>query len=349
MSDGTKIKIIFEIEDAKLDGAEFKNSLSFVGDNQATGDFTSTLDRLVFEKLTDIFTKVLEAKGFALNVENYLAVIDQTRIGIYAHIEESEHPPYEVNEYSYCLKVPAPSKRAQGVLLEKFYQEIKSYEQQILKLKEDNDQIVSQKKTQTVGELRDEVKILKNRIETQKEEIKILNERLERALSQVGFSDQQIQNMPDLSEGSFRVVRVSDHKLREGKIYLKSKNTSFSYPVVKLNVMPLIGAKCMAFVQEGVVTDLYPCDDKVEDFELYVAEVLDVSPSTIKVRDSARNLLTLKSDFTIHARLKIGDKLLVSKYREKVIKWKMLKTPKQVREKIIDEENYQYQLINKAA
>lgn len=345
--DEKALRNIFEKEKIDFESGKLSPAISYLGDDPKSGNFTVTLDRITFESIPEILLKVLEAKGFALNIENILACIDQCRFGLSTE-GGPEEELIQANEFNFCLEVPAPSKRTKGLLLQKFYEEVKAYEVHIQKLKEKQEDLEKQKKTQSVTSLREEVKELKFENSQLKENIKRLNERLERALNEVGVANDK-PDSASIELGAFRIAKVTNLQLKERKVYLKADEKAFTFDLSLMNEVPLVGAKCLAFIDDGVVKKLYPFDEKTAPFQTFLGHVLAVTKDGVKIRDRDRNLLVIPSlnlEMEKKARELIrGVPVLLFKYQGKVIFWKKLKEKKWFRENIIQEDIFENQMV----
>ena len=226
MSEESTIKNIFHPEDLNLDSATLSNGkeISFVGEEEETGDFVVTLDLVKFDNLLEVAKKVLAVKGYLVNLENLLSILDQFKIGVRASVENSEHPPYEVSSYNYCFKLSKPDPKVQGDLIKIFYSEIKKYQKEIVKLKADIEVIETKNKTQTIKELRDEISRLKSENTELTEKNKSLNQKIENSINRVRASGKQEKSW-GLEEGELRLAKISSLDLVSKQLSLKSANS----------------------------------------------------------------------------------------------------------------------------
>lgn len=334
MAEPNLVKNIFNLEDVDLSVAVLANTaeLSYVGEEEKTGDFVVTMDRAKFDNLVGIVRKVLLAKGYALNLENILAMLDQFELGIRAQIDENEHPPFKVMQYIYCLKLSKPNPQIQGELIKVFYTEVKKYQKEIISLKTKIEDDKSKAKTQTVKELREEIKRLRSEVNDLESKNTALNQKLENSMRNSVRSIGNKDKSWSLDRGDLRLARVTSIDFHAGQIELKIAQSSFRFDLAELASVPSINSNCIAHIIEGTVERLFPLDDKCTDFDLVLSQVLIVSKDGIKVRDINRNILIIKlknfDDYSRAESLVRGMPVLLFKYQNKIIKWAQLKENK---------------------
>jgi hypothetical protein len=275
---------------ADIDGAKWNKQLSYMGHNTQLDAFEGTIDKLIFKDLNDLVTKVLEANGYVLNIENMLACLDQFKIGVRTALNDNQEEgegPIKIKHYMPCVQFFLPSKKSSGKLLSVFYREIEAYEAKITDLEKSktrrpksqaDDPLTLKRENQ---ELRQEINALRHKIKELSRELHGMKRSNDQASRTI-----EVQKLlpPNIRTGSVRSI-----DLDKRSVLVKSGRTSINVLLKDLGGIPHLNAKCLVRIVEGQVTGAFLYEKPAEPFTKRIADVLFYSKEGLKVRDQLRN------------------------------------------------------------
>ena len=302
MDDKTKQKsagLFTTAEDIDLSEAAIGPDLSKVWFDEESGTIAVSIDRLVFDDLTEVASRYLEPNGYSLNLENVLAVIDSMRLGVFATIGSKHLPDGKPvgKRIMPALYMRLPKKNNVGKVLRSFYDEVGRYEAELARL-----QLVESKSRQSVDpSIKDESarKVIENlRVEnlTLRSDLERIQKKL-LSLENLFRENVQATNSGDMPAGAKNCV-VRSVRVQEGAVLLKADETQFTIPLRKLEGTPVAGARAVAFYEGGVARSVWVYDPAPEPFYCQVAQVISVEGRKIKIRFPNRKerIIALLSD-----------------------------------------------------
>jgi hypothetical protein len=315
----------FTSESVEFRAEDVDISNSYMDLDQSENAFKATLDRICFESIPDIVTKVLSNRGYHLNIENILASLDQAKFGVYSKNPNASQKDgkKKLNSYQYCLKLGFPSKNSSGSLLKLFYDEIAQLELELLKLKSDKVQLEKEHKKESLVKLKQNIKELKNENTHLKEQIRTLK-KIQTTLSQAQSPNVQLEELPimETGKGEFRLALVLSNWVDEQFIKLRFDQGSFSYPLAKLAAVPALKSQVLCYLVENRVKQVFVFQEQ-ESFQISVGKVLFYQDYMVKIIDHNRNykILSTSNRIGLNQRLKRGQSVLIYTYRDRLIKF----------------------------
>jgi hypothetical protein len=285
--------------------ASIEPDLSKVWFDEERGSIAVSIDRLLFDNLTEVAARYLEPNGFSLNLENVLAVIDSMRLGVFAAGTSKPHPNVKLaaKKLMPALCMQLPKKNDVGKVLRNFYDEIGRYESELarlqdseLKARQSVDMAIKDESARRVIEnLR--VENLTLRADVERIQKKLVNlENAFRETAPVMHDDEMPSNARNCVVRSVRV--------QEGVVLLKTPDAQFTFPLKNLEGTPVIGAKAVAFYEGGVARSVWIYDPLPKPFVSQVAKVMSTDGRKIKIKFPSRkeSIIGLSSDQTLPAR-----------------------------------------------
>ncbi len=317
-------EILVHDDRVDLSRANYSPELSSTNLDAETQSFHVTIDRVSFKKPVDIVTTVLNAHGFAINLENILSSLDQFVLGV--KVKMPEKSPQEgrvlVRNFLPCVHLTMPNKSKVGTLLKLFYAEIQGYEQEIARLQD--------------GELKKDGEKVKSREQLQKEieKLSIENSRLQSKVTDLtnqlteALKFQANANRALASQNiippQLRLAQVRDIIFSERSVLLRAGRTNISLPMALLEALPKPGDTCLLNVVDGTALGAFFYESRGVPFLKDMAEVLSVSSEACKVRDSQRKQHILRAqnetEKELFSSLKRGQKIILYRAEDLIIK-----------------------------
>lgn len=318
-------RLITEGDQVDLSKAVYSPDLSFTALDEETSTFTVTTDRVHFHKPLEIIMTVLEANGFASNIENLLACLDSLGQGVRVRAPESANAdagPIPVKYYIPCLNFQLPSKNKVGVLLKKFYAEIEGYELELAKLRgvepDENG-----KKEKSREQLKRDVERLQIENSRLQATVNQLTEQLTHSMRSHSHVAKALESN-NIIPPQLRPVLVREISLENRTVTLKAGRSSYVMPMALLRDLPKITDPCLVNIKDDKVIDAYFYETAGRAFEEDLAEVLHVEDQTCKLRDSRRktHIWTAKheEEGRLFPQIKRGSKVIISSIDGAIIK-----------------------------
>ncbi len=317
-------RLILREESIDLSRATYSEELSSTGFDAETQNFHVSIDRILFTSPVSIIQTLLEAHGYTLNLENFLACLDDLHVTVMAQTQASEQSPYIGRRYLPTLQFRLPSKLHVGPLLKKFYTEIEAYEAAIKTLKEDpKGPARSDRKEQQ----KEKIEALERENQDLKQQIKDLKIELQRASQSIAQVNRALSDQ-NLMPPEIRLATVKAIAWDERLIHLKSGRTSFHLAFIKAQTVPEVGERCLVHIDQGIVQNAFFFETKGQRLTPALATVLFTAGGQCKIRDSLRRsqTLTAKNDEerALFQRLRRHDKLLVASLGDVIVSFQEL-------------------------
>lgn len=286
-------------EEIDISQATIGPDLSKVWFDEENGSIAVSVDRLLFDNLTEVVSRYLEPNGYSLNLENVLAVLDSMRLGVFAAVASKAQADGKVaaKKLMPALCMQLPKKNDVGKVLRNFYDEIGRYESELARL-----QNAELKARQTAeSSIKDESarKIIENlrvenlalRADLERNQKKLVNlENAFRASAPASHDD-------EMPTGARNCV-VRSVRVQEGVVLLKTPEAQFTFPLKGMEGTPLTGARAVAFYEGDVVRSVWVYDPLPKPFTSQIARVMSAEGRKIKIRFPSRKetVITLSSD-----------------------------------------------------
>ena len=283
------IQVTVEPSEADLRQADYDVRLSGAGRDDTRSLVYTTVDRIAYRPAPEIVDTVLDANGFALNLENALASIDELRIGYRVRMAKNQPPADETpvgDTYVPALTLRLPTKNRVGPLLAKFYAEVDSYQAELARLREE--------RGRASGGQRKEVDALKRERDELAEQNRILQEKLDdmtRELNLVKKAHAEATKAlaaQHMLPSQVRTATVHEVDLSARYVALKSGRKVFSVPLVALWVFPRQDDPCLVSIQDGEVVGVFFHEGAQTPPGTVLGEVLHVADGKVKIRDDNR-------------------------------------------------------------
>jgi len=271
--------------------------LAKVWSDEESGMLAVSVDRLLFDSITEIAGRYLEPNGYSLNLENILAVIDSMRFGVFANV--SGRPQSDGRARAKKL-IPAvfmqlPRRQEMGSVLKKFYDEVGRYEAELSRLHD----LESKAKKAIEASIKDDSG--KKAFEAVRIENEALREELLRIQKKLAAAQDALRFVPVANNeslpGGIRPCVVRSVRVQEGVVLLKADENQFTVPLKLLGGTPLAGAKALALYEGGNFKAVWVYDPQPTPFEEKLAEVVAVDGRKLKIRFSDRreSIVTIAS------------------------------------------------------
>lgn len=282
--------IYTEAGDVDISQASVETSLSRVWSDEVSGELAVSIDRILFDGILDIAARFMEPNGFALNLENFLAIIDSMRLAVVADVSSKKQPDGRtfVKRLLPAVYMHLPRKKSVGPLLRRFYDEVGRYEGELARLQE----LEAKSKKVMDAAVRDEsgrkaIDLLRSENSGLREELARISKKMsmmEAALKSVPLS-QGDQSFPGgVRSGVVRSIRYS-----EGLVLVKSGDQQFSVPLKTIGGIPQVNARALSFHEGGLLKSVWVFDPVVQPFPVKLATVLAVEGRRIKIRYDDRS------------------------------------------------------------
>jgi hypothetical protein len=283
-----------DVTDASLDP-----TLSKVWTDETTGEIAVSVERVLFDSLLDVAARYLEPNGFSLNLENLLATIDSMRLGVFASVASKNGPDGRAVAKKLIpgLYMHLPRVKTVGPTLTRFYDEIGRYERELARLQD------IEAKARKIAEVSAKDETGRAAIEALQSENQALRAELGRLSSRLNLAEQALKSSAAETDGDVMPNGIRSCVIRavrpaEGTVLLKSGEQQFSCPLRRLDGVPSLNARGLAYYEGGVLKSVMIFDPAPAPFEFQLADVMAVEGRKIKVRYSDRRegLLTMAAD-----------------------------------------------------
>ena len=319
-------QVIIEPDQCDLEHADFAPQLSAAGRDESRQLVYTTIDRVAYRPAPEIVDTVLDANGFALNLENILACLDEVRVGHRIRLAKKQ-PSADalpiVDVYAPALTLRLPAKNRVGPLLAKFYAEVDAYQAELARLREE--------KGRAQGGQRKEVEALKRERDQLKEQNEILQAKLDDMTREVAMVRKAhaeatkalaAQNM---LPSQVRLAQVHEVDLGQRYVALKSGRKVFSIPLVALMVYPKESDPCLVSIQDGEVVGVFFHERAQNQPGTRLAEVLHVAAGKVKIREENRRTRVIESqnpaEEALINQLRRGHQVLLFLHENKLIRF----------------------------
>ncbi|MEO1227806.1 MAG: hypothetical protein AAFZ18_02800 [Myxococcota bacterium] len=305
-----------EPEHCDLQAAEYDPSLSGAGEDEDSSWIFTTVDRVSFRPIPGVVERVLDANGFALNLENILASLDEARIGYRVELSSTSLPPGAIppaDRFLPALTLRLPAKHRVGPLLGKFYAEVEAYQSELIKLREEKgrarggDRQAASARAKELERLQEQNALLQKKLDDMSLEMAALRQAHAEATS--ALKDQ------NLLPAQVRLAQVHDVDLATRNVELKSGRKIFSIPLVALWVYPEKSDPCLVSIQDGQVSGVFFHEGSQAPPGMILADVLHVADGKVKIRDDQRRTRVIEAqnlaEVELINQMRRGDRVLL--------------------------------------
>jgi hypothetical protein len=315
-------RIIDSADECDLSTAVLSEQLSSIGLEGQGGTFTATIDKLGLRQLVEVVTTVLQANGYALNLENILACIEQLRLAARVRLtakSATEHPP-KAKWFSPCIRFDLPVKGRIGPLLSKFYAEIDAYESEIARLQVREGKL----EDRTARQLKKEIEQLNKENDGLRQKLAEVSREL--ALLRRDHTDlSQAFESQKLLPKNVRSATVIKLNFLSRHIELKSDSKFFQVPLASLHGVPQQGQACLVSVVDGQVEGVFFHAEASTPLDVRMAKVLFIEDDVCKMRDESRRNWLLNAvnpvERDLTHQLQRGDRVLLYFYNEHIVRF----------------------------
>ena len=285
-------------EEIDIAQATIGPDLSKVWFDEENGSIAVSVDRLLFDNLTEVASRYLEPNGYSLNLENVLAVIDSMRLGVFAAVSSKSQADGKVTAKKLmpALCMQLPKKNDVGKVLRNFYDEIGRYESELARLQ--NAELRARQTAESSIKDESARKIIEN-LRVENLSLRSDLERIQKKL--VNLENAFRANAPasddEMPTGARNCV-VRSVRVQEGVVLLKTPEAQFTFPLKSMEGTPLAGARAVAFYEGGIVRSVWVYDPLPKPFTSQIARVMSAEGRKIKIRFPSRRetVITLSSE-----------------------------------------------------
>ena len=320
------VKVTVDPGQCDLHKADYDSELSSAGRDDTRLLVYTTVDRIAYRPAPEIVDTILDANGFALNLENILATIDELKLGYRVRLAKKQPRADSTpiaDAFSPALTVRLPTKDRVGPLLAKFYAEVDAYQTELARLREEKGraQGVERREVDALkkerDELREQNKILQNKLDDMTREmvmVKKAHAEATRALSEQNMLPAQV-----------RVAQVHEVDLESRYVALKSGRKVFSIPLVALWVFPKADEPCLVSIQDGEVVGVFFHEGGQTPPGIVLAEVLHVAAGKVKIREADRSTRVISAqnpaEEALIKQLRRGHRILLFMHNDELIRF----------------------------
>ncbi len=314
-----------------LSKATYSADLSSTDLDAETLRFHATMDRVVFKKPLEIVTRVLEANGYVINLENLLGCLDHFTLGAKVKLGDKFQPEQVAvpRNFMPCIQFELPNKSKKGFLLKQFYAEIESYEQEIARL-QDGDGAKAGEKAKSREQLRRDIERLLADNSKLRSEVNDLTQKLSEAIK-IQVTATRALESHNIIPPQLRMANVREISLRDRTLLLKSGRTNIPLPMILLQSLPEIGDPCLVHIADGKTIGAFFYHKPGRAFATEIAEVLFAGEGFCKVRDGRRKIfnLTPQNDLeqSILKNMRRGEKIMIHSIDGYMIRFEELTMP----------------------
>ncbi|MFW7381127.1 MAG: hypothetical protein ACOH5I_20095 [Oligoflexus sp.] len=280
----TTQKIVVQEDEIDLSKASYSPDLSSTAMDEETQTFHVTMDKITFKKPVEIITTVLDANGYALNLENILSCLDELTMGARVKLNQKTAGANcpTARDFMPCIQFQLPTKAKVGPMLQRFYSEIENYETQISRLQKNHVEKRAPK-TKSPEQLQKEIEKLKADNTKLKSQVDELSSRLAQAAKFQANANKALasQNImpPDIKMATVREISMSDRQ-----VLVKSGRTAYQVPLTILYHLPEPGDSCLLHIQDGHVAGAFFYDGAGQRFDTDLAQILFADAKRCKLR-----------------------------------------------------------------
>ncbi len=283
------VQVTIDPSECDLQEAEYDVRLSSAGRDDGRQLVYTTVDRVAFRAAPEIVDTVLDANGFALNLENVLAALDDLKIGYRVRMAKRQPSADETpvaESYVPALTLRLPTKNRVGPLLAKFYAEVDAYQAELARLREE--------RGRAQGGQRKEVDKLRRERDELAEQNKLLQQKLDDMTRELNLVKKAHADAAKalaaqhLLPAQVRTATVHEVDLTSRYVALKSGRKVFSVPLVALWVYPKAEDPCLVSIQDGEVIGVFFHEGAQSPPGTVLAEVLHVASGKVKIREDNR-------------------------------------------------------------
>ena len=326
MAEDDQYQIAAEDGQVDLDQADYDGRLSSAGRDSGRQLVYTTVDRVSYRPAPAIVDTVLDANGFALNLENVLASLDELRVGYRVRLADgqpaADKSPVAAT-YIPALTLRLPVKNRVGPLLAKFYAEVEAYQTELARLREE--------KGRSQGGKRKEVEALKQEVDQLREQNQILQAKLDdltrevNAVKRAHAEAAKALAAQNMLPSQVRLAQVHEVDLESRHVALKSGRKVFSIPLVALWVFPNVEDSCLVSIQDGEVVGVFFHESAQHPPAMALAEVLAVADGKLKIREDNRRTRVINAqnpaETTLINQLRRGNRVLLFLHRNELIRF----------------------------
>ena len=307
--------IVVEAESCDVESASYDRSLSSAGKDAEDNLLYATWDKVAYNPSVQVVEKVLAAHGYALNLENVLACIDELKIGYRVQIssQENQHTKPIAQSFLPALSFRLPTKGRIGSLLGKFYAEVEGYQTEILRLRESQGQQQGAQRKE-LSRLERECERLQKENEQMKAQLAELNQEVA-YLRRANFEAKRAIAAHNYLPTHVHAAQVQEVDLAGRSVALKSGRRVFSVPLIALWVLPRVKDHCLVSIQNSQITGVFFHENQQVPQAIVMAQVLHVEEGRCKIRDQSRRTRVLEAqnpaERSLIGALHRGDQLLL--------------------------------------
>lgn len=309
-----------------LHQASYDAELSSAGRDEDQHVIYMTVDRVAYRPAPEVVDKVLAANGFALNLENILACLDELRVGYRVRPTNHAALPNTIpvaQAFIPALTLKLPAKNRVGPLLAKFYAEVDRYQAELAQLREEKGRSQGDRRREL-----DEVRKERDRLREQNLLLQVELEALSREL--VSLKKAHADATRALAEqnalpAQVRLAQVHDVDLDRRHVALKSGRKVFSVPLVALWVFPEKEDPCLVSIQDGQVSGVFFHEGSPAPPGMVIGEVLHVARGRCKIREENRRTRVIRAqnpaeEELIH-QMRRGHRVLLFLHEDELIRF----------------------------
>jgi hypothetical protein len=180
-----------------------------------------------------------------------------------------------------------PRVRSVGPLLTRFYDEVGRYEREVARLQD----LESKAKKAVAASIKDQSG--RGVIDALQQENASLRDELAKVSKRLADADKIIQSqapqaVDSLFSGGLKPCVVRGVRLTEGVALIKSGEQQFNCALRKMNGLPSLNARGMAYFEGGVLKSVFVFDPEPKTFDIVIVEVMAVEDRKLKVRYADR-------------------------------------------------------------
>ena len=313
--------LFVDAKDVDIKSASIDPSLGKVWSDDATGELAVSLERVLFDGLLDVAARFLEPHGFSLNLENLLAIVDSMRLGAFA--TTSSKPGSDgrlvAKKLMPALFMHLPRKSKIGPLLQRFYDEIGRYENELARLQD----MESKSKKAMESAIRDESG--RKAVEVLRQENQILRDELAKMGKRLYMAEEALRSVPSASTDNQLPIGVKYCVVRavrpsEGNAQIKSGDSQYTVPLKTIGGLPTLNARALVFHEGGVLRSVWVFDPMPEPFSRVLAEVVAVDGQRVKLRFKDRREMIVSLNGNLQA-VRVGCGVFATFAKGHLIDW----------------------------
>lgn len=320
------LRVAAEPDHCDVDRAQYDPTLSAAGQDDERNVVFTTVDRITYLPLPTVIDRILDANGYALNLENALACMDETRLGHRVQLSSKSRPPNAVpvaDRFLPALTLKLPTKNRLGPLLSRFYGEVDSYQAELMQLRELKGRSKGGDR-KALDEVRDE----KAKLEEQN---KLLREKLDdmtREMVELKKAHAEATNAlaeQNLLPAQVRLAQVHEVDLQARNVELKSGRKIFSIPLVALWVFPKKEDPCLVSIHDGEVAGVFFHEASQHPPGMVLADVLHVDHGKVKIREDTRKTRVISAqnpaEVELINQMRRGDRVLLFLHEDELLRF----------------------------